>query len=125
MLTGTSGFHHITSILSELHWLPIELSCPIHNGFYDLALYDLGPGGYLKECLLHCGLPAHVLLTLIQRLSSSSYSIAGRCRLMGTRWKDSPGFLPNCRTLFPGQSTWGSIFRCFQTCLSGLLLHPE
>ncbi|KAF7251258.1 Ephrin type-A receptor 6, partial [Varanus komodoensis] len=52
LLTGTGHYSHITLVLYQLHWLPIEVRAQFKVLVITYkALNGLGPG-YLKECLL-------------------------------------------------------------------------
>ncbi|KAF7248501.1 RNA-directed DNA polymerase from mobile element jockey, partial [Varanus komodoensis] len=60
LLTGTGHYFHITPVLYQLHWLPIEVWAQFKVLVITYkALYGLGPG-YLKERLLPY-LPSHPL----------------------------------------------------------------
>ncbi|KAF7251494.1 Papilin [Varanus komodoensis] len=67
LLTGTWRYSHITPVLYQLHWLPIEVWAQFEVLVITYkALNSLGPG-YLKECLLPY-LPSHPLRSAAEAL---------------------------------------------------------
>ncbi|KAF7254138.1 hypothetical protein EYD10_00669 [Varanus komodoensis] len=60
LLTGTGRYAHMTPVLRQLHWLPIEVQAQFKVLVMTYkALNGLGPG-HLKECL-HPYMPSHPL----------------------------------------------------------------
>ncbi|KAF7248857.1 Phosphatase and actin regulator 3, partial [Varanus komodoensis] len=67
LLTGTGHYSHITPVLYQLHWLPIEVQAQFKVLVITYkALNGLGPG-YLKEHL-HPYLPSHPLRSAAEAL---------------------------------------------------------